>query len=48
MSSANPPIDPDAVCAECGHLKRAHSALMGCYTCENDDFCEKFVVQEEA
>lgn len=41
-------VDREALCASCGHPKRQHSALMGCYQCDpnDDDFCEEFVMKE--
>ena len=40
-------IDREAICADCGHPKRQHSGLAGCYLCDphDADFCDRFVVK---
>lgn len=37
----------DMLCADCGHVKRQHSGMMGCYQCDDDDFCDTFVFRQE-
>jgi hypothetical protein len=39
-------IDRETPCANCGHPKRIHSGLAGCYQCDGDEFCEHFVLPE--
>lgn len=37
-------IDRETLCADCNHAKRLHSGLGGCYGCEGEGFCERFVL----